>query len=220
MRAATGQHAGPVPARELAAEVTSPASSDVKVASLGALGSTTTAHAYHPPSTPFPRRRTRPHGCRSRASSDRGANAQLLAIGLRIFQLWSVDECSLQLTSSVADLLLDRHLVGIIFFLGVQSLLSSGCSLFDIQRRGETSQDGQHPHNELTPSTHTHKMIWIDLNTGGGDEMDGRGRRVPSLPPVAVSTGPRVHAIHGSLAMVTVRASLGGLHPRLRPQLH
>jgi hypothetical protein len=90
----------------------SPASSDAKVASLGAPGSTTTAHTYHPPSTPFARCRTR-----RRASLDRGTNAQLLTIGLRILQLWSVDECSLQLTSSMVDLLLDGHLVGIIFFL-------------------------------------------------------------------------------------------------------
>jgi hypothetical protein len=90
----------------------SPASSDAKVASLGAPGSMTTAHAYHPPSTPFARCRTR-----RRASLYRGTNAQLLTIGLRILQLWSVDECSLQLTSSMVDLLLDGHLVGIIFFL-------------------------------------------------------------------------------------------------------
>jgi hypothetical protein len=90
----------------------SPASSDAKVASLGAPGSMTTAHAYHPPSTPFARCRTR-----RRTSLDWGTNTQLLTIGLRILQLWSVDECSLQLTSNMVDLLLDGHLVGIIFFL-------------------------------------------------------------------------------------------------------
>jgi hypothetical protein len=86
----------------------SPASSDAKVASLGAPGSMTTAHAYHPPSTP---------SARCRTSLDWGTNTQLLTIGLRILQLWSVDKCSLQLTSSMVDLLLDGHLVGIIFFL-------------------------------------------------------------------------------------------------------
>jgi hypothetical protein len=58
---------------------------------------------------------------------------------------------------------------------------------------------------------YTHTMIWINLNTGGGDDRDGRPRSPCAVgSPAAVAAGgrlntrARVHAIHGSPAMVTV----------------